>query len=143
MKHTTIQPFLLTKFFIAMKKYFYVAIMALTLGMFASCTGVRTAYKEPVIDEEAGTVNGVKYDKETYLCWEFTWEYTETCTGEGTESDHGVDYYWMTEFDAQSMKAEWDYVHNLDARYMGVGCTWKGSSSLTRTNHDVSDCSDY
>ncbi|MCR5533156.1 MAG: hypothetical protein K6F10_04670 [Paludibacteraceae bacterium] len=123
-----------------MKKYFYVAIMALTLGMFAGCTGV-SAPKEPVIDEEAGTVNGVKYDNETYKCWLVETESTSSCTGETPEQSSDKYLWWMTEFDAQSYKAEFEYTSNVKACAYGYCCETKGSCKITETNHTQAECS--
>ncbi|MBO5618541.1 MAG: hypothetical protein J5902_00990 [Paludibacteraceae bacterium] len=124
-----------------MKKFLYLAMMALTLGFFAGCTGASVG-KQPVIDENAGTVNGKAYDTETYKCWEFTWEYTEKATGEADAHESGVDYFWMTEFEIQKYKAEWDYAHNASASAYGVKYSISGESSLKETDKDVSECYD-
>lgn len=61
-----------------MKKFFYIALMALTVGMFASCSGsagsssMYSDGKKPEIDYEKGTINGKTYDNETYACWKVT-----------------------------------------------------------------------
>lgn len=125
-----------------MKKYFYVAIMALTLGMFASCSGVY-APKEPVIDEEAGTVNGKAYDNETYKCWLVETEVTSSCTGETPETEKDASYYWMTEFGVQSWKAEWEYVSNAKACAYGYCCESKGTCKVTETDHTMNECNNY
>lgn len=58
-----------------MKKLLYVALMALTVGLMASCAGKSGGsdyYKDgktPVIDEKNCTVNGTKYDNEKEKCW--------------------------------------------------------------------------
>lgn len=128
-----------------MKKFFYVAIMALTTLFAVSCVSMSGA-KEPKIDEEKHSVNGVVYDNETYCCWEFTWEYTITGTGlaAGAEAEHdsGVDYYWWTEFDAQSYKANWDYAHNQKVTSTFGGAKSKGTSSLKKLDKTESECYD-
>ena len=114
--------------------------MALTLGMFASCTGTSIG-KEPVIDEEKGTINGKAYDNETYACWQLTWEYTETCTdGEEGDADHGTTNMWCTEFTAQCYKADFEYSHNWSAYYMGHGCKCTGSCTVKETDHTQNEC---
>ena len=80
-----------------MKKLFYVAAVALTM-IFASCSGSGSSDyykngKEPEIDFEKATVNGVKYDDETEKCWVYT---IETVTlGIKASADT---YTWGTEF---------------------------------------------
>ena len=123
-----------------MKKVLYVAIMALTLGMFAGCTGA-TAGKVPVIDEQNATVNGQKFDNETYACWQFDWQTVEQ-DPEGSETANGTDFYWMTEFGAQSFKASWDYSNNQKVCIYGICSSIKGTSKLTKTNHTISECDD-
>lgn len=83
-----------------MKKFLYLAIMALTVGFFASCSagGNSSDYykngKEPQIDYDKATVNGKKYDNETWKCW--CWTMTTTVLGETTSAE---EYLWGTEFD--------------------------------------------
>lgn len=97
-----------------------------------SCTGTSIG-REPVIDEENGTIDGKKYDKETMACWEFTYEYTETCTdGEEGESEKGSTLMWNTEFGVYSYKAEFDYAHNWSAYVYGHGCKCSGTSSVRK-----------
>ena len=129
-----------------MKKFFFAAVMALTTLFATNCTGL-TGAKQPVIDEENHTVNGVQYDDETYYCWKFEWETTTTYGGlaaaGGSEHDSGVDYYWWTEFDAQSYKAEWDYANNQKATVAGASVKLKGTSKLTKLdNVSSSECYD-
>ncbi len=82
-----------------MKKLLYVAMMALTVGLMASCAGKQGSSdyykngKEPVINFDEGTVNGVKYDAETNKCWKFT--VTTTTLGIAVSKD---DYTWGTEW---------------------------------------------
>jgi len=127
-----------------MKKFLYFAILALTMGVFASCvTGASSLRDEPEIDEQNATINGKHYDNETYKCWEFTWEYTVKVTGEPTESEDGVDYYWTTEFEIQKMKAEFDYTYNYKVSVMGVSSSATGKSSIKETDKSNSECYDY
>ena len=80
-----------------MKKFLYVAVMALTMGFFASCSGSSSAYTkggpEPTIDTEAGTVNGKVYDNQTAKCWKITESYTYM----GFRASEDV-WMWGTEF---------------------------------------------
>lgn len=82
-----------------MKKLLYVAMMALTVGLMASCaakSGSSDFYKngkEPEIDLEKATVNGVKYDDETNKCWKYT--VSTTVAGITGTADT---YTWGTEF---------------------------------------------
>ena len=123
-----------------MKKFIYAAILALTLGAFASCTGTSLG-AEPVIDEKNGTINGKKYDNVNYACWQFDYSYNETCTdGEEGDSDAGTIFYWTTEFGAESIKAEFDWSHNWSAYAYGHGCKCEGSSTLKKTNHTQTEC---
>ncbi len=83
-----------------MKKFLYLAIMALTVGFFASCSagGNSSDYykngKKPQIDVKKATVNGKKYDNKTEKCWYWTKEGT---AWEITSSSKT--YVYLTEFD--------------------------------------------
>ena len=73
--------------------------MALTVGLMASCAGKSGSSdyykngKEPEVDFEKATVNGVKYDDETNKCWKYT--VTTTTLGISASADS---YTWGTEF---------------------------------------------
>ena len=123
-----------------MKKLFYLAIMAITLGVFTSCGPSASVGPEPEIDEENATIDGKKYDNLTSYCWYFEGKYTEKCTGESAESDTDTKYFWGTEFFANKYKAEWDWSHNVSASAYGVKCTVSGSSKLTKVNKSDNDC---
>ena len=80
-----------------MKKFFYLAVVALAT-VFASCSGNGSSDyykngKEPEIDFDKATVNGVKYDNETEKCWVYTIE--TTTLGIKASADT---YTWGTEF---------------------------------------------
>lgn len=83
-----------------MKKLLYVAVMALTMGLFASCnggpsTGMKYAEGEnPTINVVDGTVNGKAYDNTTDKCWK--WTLAERIPGIGSGSE--TRYEWGTEF---------------------------------------------
>lgn len=84
-----------------MKKFFYVAFMALTMGLFASCNSngpdIGFKYAEdqnPVVDYQKGTVNGKEYDMETNKCWEITFSVKYPVVGVQTTTS----YSWCTEF---------------------------------------------
>lgn len=82
-----------------MKKLLYVAMMALTVGLMASCAGKSGGSdyykngKTPDIDVNKSTVNSVKYDNETEKCWKYTIK--TTTLGITVSSDT---YEWATEF---------------------------------------------
>ena len=84
-----------------MKKLLYVAVMALTMGFFASCnngpsTGMKYAEGEnPNVNVQDGTVNGKEYDNTTAKCWK--WTLAESLPGYGSASD--TSYAWGTEFE--------------------------------------------
>ena len=84
-----------------MKKLFYVAIMALAV-VFSSCgvgvgNGSSERYKdgkEPVIDWDNGTVNGISYEKNEKHCYKFT--VSTTTLGITASAD---DWIWGSEWD--------------------------------------------
>ena len=82
-----------------MKKFIYVAIMAVVMGMFVGCKSNANGSdyyqdgKVVVVDEAKGTVNGVKYDNTTEKCW--MWTLTEKAQGTEIKLDY---YVWATEF---------------------------------------------
>ena len=108
-----------------MKKFMYVAVMALTLGFFTGCLPKVSVGNEPQIDEQKSTVDGKYYDNTVYKCWVFTWEYTEKENGTITEHESGVDYWWQTELMAQYEKALWEYSHNVSASAYGQSASIK------------------
>lgn len=122
-----------------MKKYFYVAIMALTLGMFASCTGVYTP-TEPVCDDQAGTINGKAYNNTDYACYKITETATSQCTGEEAEYEEYVYLDWCTEYQAQKTKANFEYSSNAKACAYGYCCENKGTCTIEKTNHTEDEC---
>ena len=83
-----------------MKKFIYVAIMALVMGMFAGCkSGINgsdyyAGGKTVDINYEKSTVNGYKYDNTTAKCW--MWTMKETTQGTTITHDY---YVWCTEFE--------------------------------------------
>ena len=82
-----------------MKKFFQVALMALTVAFMASCKGESgsSSYyangKEPQIDFNEGTVNGKKYDTEKETCWKYTIKTTTLGI-----SASASEYTWGTEW---------------------------------------------
>jgi len=82
-----------------MKKLLYVAIMALTVGLMASCAGKSGSSdyykngKTPDINVNENTVNGVKYDNTNEKCWKFTINTTTMGITVGAD-----EYTWATEF---------------------------------------------
>ena len=83
-----------------MKKFFYVAVMALTMGLFASCgSGVSTGTKyaedeNPVINRVEHSVNGIVYDNTEEKCWELNFAISVPYAGKVTSTS----YSWATEF---------------------------------------------
>lgn len=80
-----------------MKKFFAMAVMALTVAFMASCgAGNSGKYTqggpEPQIDYNAGTVNGKAYDNRTDCCWKLTTSYYYIVNVSASE------YVWGTEF---------------------------------------------
>lgn len=80
-----------------MKKFFYVAVMALTVAFMASCSGNGGSeyYRnhELQIDVENGTVNGKSYDSETEKCWKITMKTTYLgVTGTADEFTWGTEW---------------------------------------------------
>ena len=87
-----------------MKKFIYVAIMAVVTLAFSACKSNFNGSdyyqdgKTVVIDYNKGTVNGVKYDTTTEKCWMWTLE--EKTTGVAVKFDY---YVWATEFELVAM----------------------------------------
>lgn len=82
-----------------MKKFLYVAVMAVVTLAFTACKsnlGTSADYAEGktvVINEEKGTVNGVKYDNTKEMCW--AWTINEKTNGAEVKLTY---YVWATEF---------------------------------------------
>lgn len=84
-----------------MKKFFYVALMAIAVA-FTSCglgvgNGSSEQYKngkEPEIDLNNNSVNGIVYDNETEHCYKFTVKTTTLGISASADS-----YTWGTEFE--------------------------------------------
>ena len=83
-----------------MKKFIYVAIMAIVTVAFTACksnlngSDYYTDGRQVVVDVEKGTVNGVKYDNTVAKCW--AWTLTEKMNGTKVELTY---YVWCTEFE--------------------------------------------
>ncbi len=110
-----------------MKKFFQVALMALTVVFMASCVaGGSGNYKEgdpaPEIDYNNATVNGIAYDDEIDACWK------TDVTAKFMGFKVSLTYYdWGSEFDivaiheqtawmcAQSGYSSYRYVSAIDA----------------------------
>ena len=85
-----------------MKKFFMMAVMALTVGFFASCAvGGSGDYKQgdpaPSIDTEKGTVNGKQYDTDVEHCWRVV-----ATLKVGNSKTQSTYYRWDTEFDVHA-----------------------------------------
>ena len=99
-----------------MKKFFYVAFMALTMGLFASCNsnGPAVGFKyadgeNPDVDYVHHTVNGIEYDDTVEKCWVTNSAATYPQGGTLTITSYG----WSTEFALVSGNERWvaDYNH--------------------------------
>lgn len=123
-----------------MKKLLYVAVMALTMGFFASCGPRASIGREPEIDNTNATINGEHFDNTEYACWKFDWEWTEKENGTVTDQDSGVEFMWTTQFEAQKVKATFDYAHNVSVSAYGQSSSIKGTSTLTKTDHNQENC---
>jgi len=82
-----------------MKKFLYVALVALTMGFMTSCqSGGSTSYTKggpmPSINFEAGTVNGKTYDTKTDKCWK-----VDISASSKEQSASETKYYWGSEFE--------------------------------------------
>lgn len=84
-----------------MKKFFYVALMALAVALTSCGVGVgqgNSDYykggKEPQIDFDKATVNGIAYNNTDKHCYKFTVKTTTLGITVGAD-----DYMWGTEFD--------------------------------------------
>ena len=123
-----------------MKKFLYLALMAVVLGSFVGCKPRVSVGEEPKLDEDKSTVNGKVYDNTEYKCWKFTWETTEKATGETTEHDNGVEYWWTTELMAQYEKEVWLYSNNVSASGYGASASITGTCTLELSPRDESSC---
>jgi len=110
-----------------MKKFFAFAVLALTVGFFASCgAGSSNKYKQgdpaPDVNYDKCTVNGIPYDNEHSCCWE------ETITGKAmgiTASE--TTYSWCTEFEevAAMEQAMWAVAQGNSAYGIGASYSYK------------------
>lgn len=119
--------------FTTMKKLLYLAVMALTIGFFASCAaGGSGNYKEgdpaPSIDFEKGTVNGIQYNDEDEYCWHVA--VTSKFAGTKTTTDY---YEWDTEF---GVHATYEYAAWLAAQ---TGIKYTYVAGVVSAN-DSEDC---
>jgi len=119
-----------------MKKFFAMAIMALTVVLMASCgSGNSSKYTpggpEPQIDYNAGTVNGVAYENRTNKCWKLTTSYYYIVN---VSADV---YTWGTEFEvvAAGEMAMYEFAQ------IGYGNA-KYSYSVT-TDQDYNSCTSH
>jgi hypothetical protein len=82
-----------------MKKFLYVALMAIVTFAFSACksnfngSDYYTDGRQVVVDYNKCTVNGVKYDNTTEKCW--MWTLKEKTGGAAISLDY---YVWCTEF---------------------------------------------
>lgn len=125
-----------------MKKFFYVALMALTVGFFASCgnnngMGTSDFYKggkEVEINYNEGTVNGTKYNNTDDKCWKVTATQKLIVTVTVDE------YVWGTEFDAVAFGEAlmWTYAQTgIKASYKYAPApSFKDSEACLENNDD-------
>ena len=100
-----------------MKKFLTIALMALTVGFMVSCanTKYRLGGPQPIIDREAGTVNGKSYDTTVEKCWQV--DIKTTILGATTSS---TNWEWLTEFALVAdyeTQAYWKAQAGIDFRY--------------------------
>ena len=125
-----------------MKKFLYLAIMALTVGFFASCSAGANGSdyykdgKEPQIDYNNATVNGKKYDNQKEKCW--CWTMKATVLGVTSSEE---EYLWGTEFDlvaacetAMYAFAQTNTVINAKASYTYINAPYYDSESCLENN---------
>lgn len=91
-----------------MKKFFAVAMMAITMMLMASCgVGSSSSYEQgdpmPKIDASKATVNGRSYDNEKECCWKVTFTYKIT-DGSSTTKNTDTNYVWCTEFELVALE---------------------------------------
>ena len=85
-----------------MKKFFSIALMAMTMVFMASCgAGSSSQYAQgdpmPSINASKGTVNGRSYDTETEYCWKVTFNYKVKSNDSQTKGSETT-WVWATEF---------------------------------------------
>ena len=112
-----------------MKKFFYVALLALVMGSFFSCAP-GTDGKKPEIDETNGTINGVPYPNETAACWKITFTISASAAGH-TETDTEDEYMWGTMFEA--------YKYAATAAYEGSGSVMGVATKITYVVLPIAD----
>ena len=125
-----------------MKKFFYVALMALTVGFFASCgnnngMGSSDFYKDGKqvdINYNEGTINGTKYDTQNEQCWKVTATQKLIVTVTVDE------YIWGPEFEAVAFGEGlmWTYAQTgIKASYKYAPApAFKDSESCLENNDD-------
>ena len=125
-----------------MKKFFSFAVMALAMVFMVSCgAGSSSSYKkgdpEPKIDQEAGTVNGKKYDNQTEACWKVELKAKATYMGITASADE-TSYVWGTEFLVVSTMEETMWAAAQAGRYASA------SYSYSKTNDkDYESCTSH
>lgn len=85
-----------------MKKFFAVAMMAITMVFMASCgVGSSSMYEQgdpmPKINASEGTVNGHHYDTKNECCWKVTFNYKVKSNDSKTTGSETT-WVWSTEF---------------------------------------------
>ena len=110
-----------------MKKFLYVAIMALTMGFLASCSGSSSKYTQggpqPSIDTDKSTVNGVVYDNKIEKCWKVTIHATATYMGVTATTDETT-YEWCTEFELVAVYEEAMWTMAQAGRYASASYSY-------------------
>lgn len=110
-----------------MKKFIYVAFMALTMAFMTGCKsdGGSSAYQaggpQPSINYENGTVNGKTYDNETEKCWKVT-----LSASVNKETSKETLYAWATEFE---VVAEMEYMMWRIAQTQGASGSYTYSAT--------------
>lgn len=118
---------LINRALVAEKKILYVAVMALTMVFWVSCSNnprVEMKYADgdwPDVADIQGYVNGKKYDRETRKCWEVTISAEHPDQGTITETY----YEWSTEFSV--VRAYEEYVARCNHNGWPAGFTYKAT----------------
>ena len=127
-----------------MKKFLVMAMIAL-VAFFASCNGLSGGGLDnaPVCDDQAGTINGVAYDKETPKCWKIeSWQKADGSDEDDYKDQSWVNYEWDTEYAIRKSKEYWKASVNVtyDQTIYGVRIWYRSSGDFTMT--EVADRTD-
>ena len=112
-----------------MKKLLYVAVMALTMGFFASCNNspsTSVKYEEgqnPTINAQDGTVNGKAYDNTVEKCWELSMAIKAPGYGNASETSYVWGTEWFVVSVGEASVATWNH------QGIAAGYEYKGANA--------------